>query len=126
MNQLLLAQALTWLQAEAQVPDVNIGAGHIRTTDSFMALRSCMDHEPQFDLRQHTQLTSVCPALIPQGAKPKDINKSSVSSTDCIETHSSQASLCPVAVAWTVDTNMASSSGIADHSGPLRRSKAKC
>lgn len=49
---------ITWLQTTAQVPDIETGAGHIRTTDSFVALRSCRDHEPQFGLRPHTSLTS--------------------------------------------------------------------
>lgn len=70
-------------------------------------------------------LTSACPDLLPQGAKPKDINKSSVNNTDCIGPHSSQASSCPGAAVWTVDTNMASFSAIGKYGGPLRRSKAK-
>lgn len=93
--------------------------GSIRTTNTLVALISCMDHGSYHGLKWlHMLLTLRCHPPV----KPEDI-KVSGSGTDCICPRGSQTSLWCVAAGRTTDTHVVSS-GIMDHSGPSRRSSS--
>lgn len=106
---------INWLQAATQVTDICMGFD-ANTGDRHQHKRwPYQDHWLIYGSQElpgpwasiwpqaiHMPLTSACPDLLPQGAKPKDINKWSVNNTDCIGPHSSQASSCPGAAVWTV------------------------
>lgn len=99
--------------------DISMTPGCIRTTDALMALSDCTNHGSQHGLRGlHIPLTPRRPS---EAAKPEDVTKASVSSTDHIYPHESHASSGPGTAAWTTDTSMVSS-GIVDQGDPSRRS----
>lgn len=105
----------------AQPTDINMATGHIRATIHSWSSAWTTGLNMASD-GLHRPLTPT--SLSPQAAKPKDITKVSVSSTDCTCPYVSQASSRPGAAAWATDTSMASSD-ITDHSGPSRRPNPK-